>query len=327
MILAGDIGGTKTILSLFDEKSGVKQPLRSATFPSADYDSLEAIIAEFLSRESSKPGAATFGVAGPVVEGHARITNLPWVIEADNIARTFDISKVNLLNDLEAIATAVPHLDGDDLVTLNTGQPDPTGAIAVIAPGTGLGEAFLVWDGRRYRPHPTEGGHVSFAPGTQDELDLLLYLQPIFGHVSFERVCSGSGIPNLYNYLRDCGHFAEPEWLRQELAAAEDRTPVIVTHAKSAAADICVATLQLFVKILAGEVGNMALKVLATGGIYIGGGIPPRILPWLQRPEFLAAVTNKGRFRTLLEKIPVHVIQNSQAALHGAAYDGMEAFR
>ncbi len=326
MILAGDIGGTKTVLALIDKDDGVQQPVRETTFPSAHYTSLEDIIQEFLADVDDTPTSASFGVAGPVVDGRSQITNLPWIIDADSISETFDIPRVHLLNDLEAIATAVPHLTADELTTLNPGQPNSTGAIAVVAPGTGLGEAFLVWDGQRYRAYPTEGGHVSFAPSNQEELDLLLYLQRKFGHVSYERVCSGSGIPNIFDFLTDSRQFKNPGWLRRELALAEDRTPIIFRAALEKQEAIAIATLELFVKILGGEVGNVALKVLATGGVYIGGGIPPRILPLLQRPEFLGFIAHKGRFSGLLSHVPIHVIQNPKVALHGAAHDGLEEF-
>jgi len=326
MILAGDIGGTKTVLALISNDTGVQRPFREKTFPSSHFNSLEEIIRQFLADVSAPPTAASFGVAGPVVNGRSQITNLPWVIDAADISDTFNIPRVRLLNDLEAIATAVPHLSSDELTTLNTGQPDPTGAIAVIAPGTGLGEAFLVWDGSRHRAYPTEGGHVSFAPGNQEELDLLVYVQHKFGHVSYERICSGSGIPNIFDFINDTQNYKNPGWLRRELAMAEDRTPIIFHAALEKQEPIAIATLSLFVKILGGEVGNMALKVLATGGVYIGGGIPPRILPLLQRPEFLGFITHKGRFSELLSRIPIHVIQNPKVALHGAAHDGLEEF-
>ena len=325
MILAGDIGGTKTLLGLFDPAGDVKQPLRQKSFPSRQYDSLEAIIAEFLAEDDGICTAASFAVAGPVSRGAAQITNLPWVIKADNISQMFQIPIVHLLNDVEAIAAAVPFLKAEDLAVLRPGKPDPTGAIVVIAPGTGLGEAFLTWNGERYQAHPTEGGHASFAPRTQVEVDLLVYLYPRFGHLSFERVGSGSGIPNLYEFLLDSGAYQEPDWLREALASARDRTPIIVDAALKEEADICVATLDLFVRILGGEAGNMALNVLATGGIYLGGGMPPRILSRLRQPDFLAAITHKGRFKTLLDAIPVTVVLDPEVALHGAAFDGLTA--
>ena len=328
MILAGDIGGTKTVLALFPDEMDVQRPLHVATFPSSHYDSLEAIVTEFLkvqagSAAPSQLRSATFGVAGPVVKSRAQITNLPWVIDAGAMSRELDLA-VYLLNDLEAIATAVPHLGPDDLVTINEGRPDPQGAIAVIAPGTGLGEAFLVWDGHHHRAYPSEGGHASFSPRTEVQRDLLAYLETHLDHVSFERVCSGKGLPNIYRFLKSSNRYPEPAWLRQELAAAVDPTPVIVNAALGKRADICVAVLDLFVSILGVEAGNMALKLLATGGVYLGGGIPPRILPQLENGNFIASFVNKGRFATLLERVPVRVITDSQAALHGAAYHGLE---
>jgi glucokinase len=324
MLLVGDIGGTKTILALFSIEEKLQPPLEIATFPSSAYASLEAIIADFLKGKDVSLTRASFGVAGPVVHGRARITNLPWTIDAAVISRAFAIETVYLLNDLESIANAIPHLEPADLVALNPGMPEPGGPMAVIAPGTGLGEAFLIWNGHRYQACPSEGGHVSFAPTTQEQLELLAYLRTHFGHVSYERVCSGSGIPNLYNYLRDKGRYSEPGWLREELAAAADPTPVIVSAAIARKASICEAALNLFIEILGDEAGNLALKILATGGVYIGGGIPPRILPPLQEPGFLDSFTRKGRFSGLMARIPVHVIRNPQVALYGAAYYGLK---
>ena len=183
MIVAGDIGGTKTLLGLFSATEEVKRPLRQKTFPSQQYDSMEAIIAEFLAEGEETPTAASFAVAGPVMQGVAHITNLPWVVEADTISRTFHIPTVHLMNDVQATAAATPFLDGEDLATLRKGKPIPTGAIAVIAPGTGLGEAYLTWNGHRYQSHPSEGGHASFAPSTGEEVDLLAYLYPRYGHL------------------------------------------------------------------------------------------------------------------------------------------------
>ncbi len=325
MILAGDIGGTKTILALFDAREGAGRPLVERTFPSAEYESLEAIVGEFLKTSDEAPMAASFGVAGPVLSGRSHTTNLPWIIDADAIGQAFGVPRVRLLNDLQASAMAVPHLGADAVCTLNVGHGDPTGAIGVIAPGTGLGEAFLVWTGQRYQSCPTEGGHASFAPVTHEQLELLDYLEPRFGHVSFERVCSGSGIPNLYDYLSQTGRHEEPDWLADALARASDPTPVIVDAALERKARICVATLDLFVRILGGVCGNLALKVFATGGLYLGGGIPPRILPRLQRGDFLDAICFKGRFRDWVSRIPVHVILDPKAALHGAAWDALEA--
>jgi len=324
MLLAGDIGGTKTTLALISVDQGVQQPILEATFPSGDYDSLDAIIAEFLGKTAQQVRCASFGVAGPVIGNRAETTNLPWIIDADRISSRFGIVQVRLLNDLEAIAHAVPHLRPADLFTLNRGTAKAGGAMAVIAPGTGLGEAFLTWDGRRYRSHPSEGGHASFAPATELQRELLAHLQSRMAHVSYERVCSGRGIPNLYAFLRDSGRYAEPHSLRQALAQAEDPTPIIAQWADEHQTPLCVATLDLFVEILGDEAGNLALKVLATGGVYLGGGIPPRILPRLKHGRFFNTFVSKGRFRELMAGIPVHVICNPKVALYGAAYHGLE---
>lgn len=326
MLLAGDIGGTKTVLALFStaESEDTLHPRHLQTYPSGRFASLEAIIAKFLQDKQVEVDAAAFGVAGPVVNGRSQITNLPWIIDAANISQTFGIAKVALLNDLESIANAVTHLEPNDLATINEGQAEPGGAIAVIAPGTGLGEAFLIWDGQRYRAHPSEGGHASFAPTNADQRALQAYLQTKFKHVSFERVCSGSGIPNLYDFWRQDGRFPEPDWLREQINQADDPTPVIVEAGLAKTAEICLATVELFVDILAGEVSNMALKVLSTGGIYLGGGIPPRLLNLLQTERFCANFADKGRFTNLLKQMPVQVICNPQAALLGAAWAGMD---
>lgn len=327
MLLAGDIGGTKTVLALFATQESVddivRHPVSERTFPSAQYQSLETIIQEFLSDNPATVTSGSFGVAGPVVRGNARVTNLPWVIDAAAIGAQFGFP-VHLLNDLEAIATAVPHLEKTDLITLQEGEAAPQGAIGVVAPGTGLGEGFLVWHGTRYEAHPSEGGHTAFGPTTPEQLDLLNYWLPRMGHVSYERVCSGLGIPNIYTFLRETGRYAEPDWLRALLAEGGDPTPIIVKAAVNSEADICAATLEIFMEILGDEAGNMALMVLATGGVYLGGGIPPRILPQLQKGPFLRFFRDKGRFSEIMERIPVHVIYNAKTGLYGAAYDALQ---
>ncbi|MEJ2747628.1 MAG: glucokinase [Anaerolineae bacterium] len=311
-------------MALFDTENGMQQPLVQERFPSDDYPSLEAIISQFLTDKTVEVEVAAFGVAGPVVDGRSQITNLSWTIDAGVVADTLGLGHVHLLNDLEAIANAVPHLESDDLVTLHSGQAEKNGAMAVIAPGTGLGEAFLIWTGSHYRAFPSEGGHTAFGPGNAEQIELLRFLHGRYRHVSYERVCSGIGIPNLYNYLKWSSRHPEPEQLAQALAAAEDPTPVIVTAAIKEEIPLCLATLDLFVDILGDEAGNLALKVLATGGVYIGGGIPPRILPQLQQPRFLAAFRRKGRFADMMQKMPIHVIRNPQTALLGAAFYGLE---
>ena len=323
MLLAGDIGGTKTVLAIFSPDQGPRDPLTRETFPSKQYGSLEAVIADFLEKHPQEITHASFGVAGPVVGDRAQITNLPWTLDERQLAEAFDLEEAHLLNDLEAIATSVPILHDEDMHTLNEGEQEPRGSIGVIAPGTGLGEAFLVWSGGQYHAFPSEGGHADFAPADDTQISLLRYLQARHRHVSYERVCSGIGIPNLYAFFRESGHYPEPAWLREQLAEADDPTPIIVQAAQQERAAIATAALNLFISILAREAGNLALKVLATGGIYLGGGIPPRILPQLEAGDFMTAFVQKGRFADLLKTMPVRVICNSQAALLGAAQDGL----
>jgi glucokinase len=326
MLLAGDIGGTKTNLAIFSSETGPRAPLAEATFPSARYAGLEGIVREFLSRTGLKVERASFGVAGPVVAGRIVLSNLSWVVEEAQLQQALNLSSVRLLNDLEAIAHAVPFLEPEDLHTLNEGEPAPGGAITIVAPGTGLGEAFLTWDGSHYRAHASEGGHADFAPVNPFEVGLLRYLEGRFGHVSYERVCSGRGLPNIYAYLKDSGHADEPAWLVEQLAAANDPTPAIVNAALDGEkpCELCAATLGAFVSILGAKAGNLALKVLATGSVYLGGGIPPRILPALEQGRFMETFRRKGRMSDLMSRTPVHVILNPKVALLGAACHGLE---
>ncbi len=328
MLLAGDIGGTKTNLAIFQVASSLQMPLAEATFPSNQYTSLEELVEEFLAQVDYKVTRAAFGVAGPVVAGQATITNLPWRINANRLKERFNLASVRLMNDLEAIANAVPFLKQGDLHTLNAGQTAVNGNIAVIAPGTGLGEAFLTWDGVRYHAHASEGGHADFAPTTGRQMGLLRYLQTRCQHVSYERVCSGKGIPNIYDFLKEDGEAEEPTWLAQQLATTDDRTPAIVNAAlnKERPSQLCAATLDTFIAILGAEAGNLALKVMASGGIYLGGGILPRILSALKNDQFMSAFQAKGRFASLLKQMPVHIILNPKSALLGAACAGLELF-
>jgi len=319
MLIAGDIGGTKTVLALYSPEQGPHRPLVKETFPSKAYPSFEAIVETFLKNNGAYTVThGAFGVAGPVVQDRARITNLSWVMEEQQLASTFELKWVH-----QAIATAVPILPDEELTRLSGAQATPRGAIGVIAPGTGLGEAFLVWADGQYQAYPSEGGHTDFAPADELQAALLAYLAPRMEHVSYERVCSGLGIPNLYAFFRDTGRYSEPAWLYSELADVRDPTPTIVRVAQEKRSQICTATLELFINILAHEAGNLALKILATGGIYLGGGIPPRILQQLQESRFMEAFTAKGRFRDLLVDIPVFVIEEGQTALLGAAQDGL----
>ncbi|MBW2559908.1 MAG: glucokinase [Deltaproteobacteria bacterium] len=326
MLIAGDIGGTKTTIGIYSRGKGPRKPLVERTFPSKSYDSLEAIVDVFLKSEKSTVDTAVFGIAGPVSGSTVKTTNLPWVVSGETIARKLKVKRAYLINDLEALAYSVPLLYEEDLVTINRGEAATEGAIGVIAPGTGLGEAFLTFDRSRYRAHASEGGHADFAPTGEVEIKLLHYLNKKYEHVSYERVCSGMAIPDIYEFLRDGGYGEEPDWLAGELSGVEDVTPVIVQGALSEAksCELCSATLDLFVSVLGAEAGNLALKVMATGGLYIGGGIPPRIISLLEKPSFLQAFKNKGRYSDLMGRIPVHVITNPKAALIGAAFYGLE---
>ena len=321
MLLAGDIGGTKSDLAVFSPEQGPRNPVHEATFMCDQYSGLEAIVLDFLEQGEIDIAHACFGVAGPVIDGRVKITNLPWIIDAKKLEDTLSLKSVRLLNDLEAIAFSIPHLEGDDLLTLYDGEPEEKGAIAVIAPGTGLGEAFLVREGSKYRAHCSEGGHCDFAPNSFRELSLLRYLKKRFDHVSVERVCSGSGIPNIYAYLKEQKVAEEPAWFAEKLKEADDPTPLIADTAleRGDACPLCSETLNMFVSILGAEAGNLALKVLATGGVYLGGGIPPRIISSLKGPHFIAAFQSKGRLSNLISRIPVHIIMNPKAALLGAA--------
>jgi glucokinase len=327
MLLAGDVGGTKTKLAIFSEEKGPREPLAEKTFPSKEYSGLDAIVQDFLDQVDVEVDRASFGVAGPVVENRVEVTNLPWIVDADELRQTLGLSSVQLLNDLASLSNGVLLLEPDELHTLHEGTHDPTGAIAVIAPGTGLGEAFLTWDqdDNRYRPHASEGGHTDFAPTTPRQIQLLRYLWARHEHVSYELVCSGMGIPNLYAFFRGGRYAEEPDWLAEELAAADDPTPVIAKAALNdeRECELCTLTLNTFVSILGAEAGNLALKVMATGGVYLGGGIPPRILPALQQERFLEAFHSKGRHTDLIKRVPVHVILKPEVALMGVARYGL----
>jgi glucokinase len=321
-LLVGDIGGTKTNLAIFDTEEGLHEPIVEETFPSRAYASLEAVVEEFLAGRSLDVKHAGFGVAGPVVGGMAKITNLPWVMKEQHLERALDFTSVRLVNDLAAIAYSVPYLEPEDLHTLNEGRPIPGGAIAVVAPGTGLGEAFLTVSETHYTAHASEGGHADFAPTDDLQIAMLDYLNEHFDHVSYERICSGSGLPNVYDFFKTTGRYDEPDWLREALSAADDPTPVIVETAMDPEkrCPICEATLDIFITVLGAEAGNLALTVVSTGGVYLGGGIPPRILSALEEGTFLEAFLRKGRLSHLLAPMPVHVILNKQAPLLGTAH-------
>jgi glucokinase len=322
LLLAGDIGGTKADLALFDPALGPRAPLARRQFASRDYPDLATIALEFLSLTGAGPRTAVFGVPGPVIDGTVETTNLPWVLSERSLSAALGLESVHVLNDLEATGLAVPILEPADVTTLQTGTPAETGAIALVAPGTGLGEVFLSWDGTRHVAHPSEGGHTDLAPVGERQILLLRYLQRRYGHVSYERVCSGIGIPNIFEFLRETGDWREEE-LVQRVARDEDPTRVIVAAAVEGSSELCAETMATFVAILGAEAGNLALKVLATGGVYLAGGIVKRIPSLLARPGLLQAFRDKGRFEDLMARIPLHVI-TGDAALAGAARYGIE---
>jgi glucokinase len=323
MLVAGDIGGTKTDLAIFSGEAGPLVPLAQAKVHSADYPSLQTMVKEFLTKEKKPVDRACFAVAGPVIGGRVKTTNLPWVIEESSLAEQLNINRqsVHLINDLEAIAHAVPILRPSDVETINRGEPVPKGAIAVIAPGTGLGESFLTWDGSRYFPHSSEGGHADFAPTDKRQICLLEYLLQRFDHVSFEHVCSGIGIPNIYDYLRDVEQLAQEPGVTALIDSVHDRTAAIVAHASRS--KLCAATVDMFVSILAAEAGNLAVKVMATGGVYVAGGVAVHTLAVLKQAAFMESFKRKGRFADLMGRIPIHVIV-SPAGLAGAAAYGLK---
>ena len=331
MLIAGDIGGTKTLLALYSLEGGARASLHQAEFHSSDYRDLAPIVQAFREQAGADGTAAThacFDVAGPVIGGRAKLTNLPWQLEEGRLAADLKLSRVTLMNDLQALAYAVPRLGSGERHALNEGIPEEHAAIGVVAPGTGLGEAFLVWSESGYVACSSEGGHADFAPIGDTQIELARYLAKTFGHVSYERVCSGQGIANIYDFLRDSGHAAEPAGFAESLAAVHDRTPLISKAGLENAAGnpLAAAALELFADILGAEAGNMALRVLGTGGIFLAGGIPGRVLPVLERGGFLRAFRDKGRFADLLGRVPIYVVTGG-AALLGAAMFGLDRMK
>ena len=318
-VLAGDIGGTKTNLGLFTQ--GKRHPLPKVikTFSSPDAPDLENIIRQFLEIHPTSVTHACFGIAGPVVNGTSKTTNLPWNVSEDRIKKQFHFQHVRLLNDLTATAMAIPLLNRNEFFPLNQAEPVKGRNLALIAPGTGLGIAMLIYQNDRYVPVPSEGGHADFAPNNETEDELWRYLHSRYGHVSIERVVSGSGLVNIYRWLKDSDRLNEPDGLRQKLKEMDPAKTI--TEAALANKHVgCVKALNMFVSIFGAVAGNLALTGMTTGGVYLGGGIPPKILSKLKENIFMEAFTNKGRFKELLENIPVKVILNDKAALIGAAH-------
>jgi len=318
MILAGDIGGTKTNLGLFEIDCGELKLRRFESYPSKNYPGLESIIAEFLETAGSgSVDGGCFGIAGPVVEGRSVTPNLPWVVESQVLAERLSLAFVTLINDLEATAHGIAELKPEEFVTLNEGEPE-IGNAALIAAGTGLGAAGLFWSGNRHVPFASEGGHVDFAPRDQFETQLIEHLLTRSSHVSVERVLSGPGLHNIYDFLRSMNYAEESPEVEARFTG-RDPSSVIANAAIARESDLCVKALDMFVSIYGATAGNVALVLKAIAGIYIGGGIAPKIIEKLKDGTFMKAFTAKGRLAPLLEAIPVRVIMNDKTALLGAA--------
>ncbi len=318
MILAGDIGGTHTRLAFLEGTAEHLQPVHTEVFPSPEFSGLTEIARKFLGDHPRAVDAACFGLPGAVVNGRVETTNLPWVVDARQMASDLNMSSVTLINDLFANAHGIALLEESDFVVLNPGVASSTGNRALISAGTGLGEAGLYADGRGgHLPFPSEGGHADFGPRTDLEMDLLRYLLGRFEHVSYERVLSGPGLHNIYQFLRETGRGEEPPWLAEQIAQG-DPSAAISKSALEGTSAICVQALDVFVAVYGAETGNLALKMLATGGMYVGGGIAPKIIRKLSSTTFMKAFTSKGRSSGLLKDIPVRVITNDKTALLGA---------
>lgn len=317
MIIAGDIGGTKIDLAICERRDSSLKCIEKQRFETAKFTNLTDVLREFLSGKSMRGISSCFGVAGPVEKGKCHLVNIDWMLDAKQIQKDLEFASTWLINDLEAIAFGVGALQDDDFVILNQGCPKE-GNAAVAAAGTGLGESGLYWDGKTHHPFASEGGHCNFAPRNELEIGLLRYLTQRFGHVSYERIVSGPGLFNIYQFLRDAKKMEEPAWLKDEILQ-QDPPTVVTRHALDASSELCVQALDLFISNYGSEGGNLALKYLAHSGVYLGGGIAPRIIHKLQEGAFMDAFKDKGRFKELLERIPVKVINNKDTSLLGAA--------
>jgi glucokinase len=324
MILAGDVGGTKVHLALYNFAGGRLATVRDHKFPSDEFATLDDVVRAFLAQAGDKQEeivAACFGCPGPVRDGRLTLTNLPWTLDERDLQKSLGIEHIFLINDLEANGYGIPELAPESVFTLHQGDPGAVGHRGLVSAGTGLGEALLIWDAKtqRHRPLPSEGGHCDFAPRNEREIALLNYLlRRLQGRVSCERVVSGLGIKNVYAFLRDDQKMEEPAWLRERMAG-EDPNAVIGQCGEDGSSEICFETLRMFASSFGAEAGNVALKVLAMGGIYLGGGIAPKILKTMQNGEFTRAFLDKGRLSPLLEALPVRIILDDTCALLGAA--------
>jgi len=318
MILAGDIGGTNARLAYFEVEQGRLKLVAQQTYSSRESSGLDEIVTKFVACQPIKPDIACFGVAGPVRNGRVETSNLPWMVDSAQLAAELGLPKVLLINDLEANAWGIAELEGGHLVALNQVKAPVGGNQAVVAAGTGLGEAGLFWNGEKYEIFASEGGHCDFAPRNELEIELLRHLSARFGHVSVERIVSGPGLVNVYRVLRDTHRGEEPAWLTDEMAHG-DPAAAISTAGMNGKSPLAEHALDLWISIYGAEAGNVAMKLMATGGVFLGGGIAPRLVSRLGGPLFMQAFTTKGRMQTLLESIPVTVIVYDKIALFGAA--------
>jgi glucokinase len=319
MILAGEIGGTRTRLAAFDKDGSKLQLVVDKTYPSQEHSNLPEIVSAFIQSEGIPVHTACFGVAGPVRRGRSKISNLPWVIDSRDLAKLLKLDTVGMINDLEAFAYGIDGLTSKDFVTLNDGSDDAEGNRAVISARTGLGVAGLFWDGFRHHPFGCEGGHSDFAPRNLLEMELMTYLQKKYGHVSYERILSGPGIKNIYDFLRDSKKAEEPSWLKDQMAGSTDAPALISQLAADGKAPICDQTMTIFVSIYGAETGNVALNFMSTGGIYIGGSVAAKNVKKMKDPVFMQAFLDKGRMESLLKEMPVTIVLNDDSGLIGAA--------
>jgi glucokinase len=319
MILAGDIGATRTRLAAFETEGNKLQTVVEKTYKSQEYGGLSEVIAHFIKTEGIPVHSACFGVAGPVRSGRSKISNLPWTIDSGELCWQLKLSSVGLINDLEAYAYGVDALESKDFVTLSEGSEEAEGNRAVISARTGLGIAGLYWDGYRHHPFACEGGHTDFAPRNDLEIELVQYLRKKHAHVSCERILSGPGIKNIYDFLRDTKKAEEPAWLKDQMREAHDPPALISQLALENKAAICEQTLSIFVGVYGSETGNCALNFMSTGGIFIGGSIAAKIVPKMKDPVFMQSFLDKGRMRSLLQDMPVRIVVNDDSGIIGAA--------
>src|ERR1700689_2225409 len=319
MILAGEIGATRTRLAAFETEGNRLRSVVEKNYPSQQHDGLSGILADFIRTEGIPVHSACLGVAGPVRGGRSKISNLPWIIDSHELAKQLKLNAVGLLNDLEAYAYGIDALESKDFVSLSEGAEDAEGNRAVISARTGLGMAGLYWDGFRHHPFACEGGHADFAPRNDLQMELLAYLQKKYGRISCERILSGPGIKNIYDFLRDAQKAEEPEWLRTAMSAAPDPPALISQMALEGKAPICNQALSIFVSVFGAETGNCALNFMSTGGIFIGGSIAAKIVPKMKDPVFLESFLDKGRMETILKDRPVKIVANDDSGMIGLA--------